>query len=211
MQKQRIAYLIVFLSLFVFARPAFAATWHQYATNDFYTLSYDSDDIRHPEALVKIQGVKIIPHPQYLRVWTKQVALGEEGRKFYLREQTKRGYSIAGYEAYRYTIMQKDLDCTQKRVRVVAEADYSDKGLLLDSMVHEAKYLRWLTVMADSEDDRLIRAVCNRRDDGDRARDPDQPLSPSGTAAPAPAQPMPGQQPAAKDAPPAQKPMPPAL
>lgn len=204
MQERRAAYLVVFLLLFVFAGAAYAATWHQYASNDFYTLSYDSDDIRHPEALLKVQGVKILPHPNYLRVWTKQVVKGEEGRKFYLREQTRRGYSIVGYETYRYTIVQKDLDCSDKRFRVVAEADYNDKGLLLDSMVHEAKYLRWLTVMADSEDDRLIREVCKRRDDVGSTTDPNHPLSPSGTSKPAPAKPEPVQTQPAKAVPPAQ-------
>jgi len=204
MHGQRIIYLLVFLLLFVFAGAAHAATWHQYASNDFYTLSYDSDDIRHPEALLKVQGVKILPHPNYRRVWTKQVAKGEEGRKFYLKEQTKRGYSIVGYDTYRYTIVQKDLDCADKRFRVVAEADYNDKGILLDSMVHEAKYLRWMTVMADSEDDRLIREVCNRRDDVDRTLDPNHPLSPSGTTKPAPTQPAPLQTQPAKEVQPAQ-------
>jgi hypothetical protein len=163
MKFDQFFYRIVFLLLLIIPGAVYAATWHQYAENNLFIFLYDSDDVRHPESILKIAGIQILSHPGYRRVWVKQIAKDDEGKAYYLRQQTKRGYSIEGYDTYRYTIFLKDIDCSEKRIRIVAEADYNDKGILLDSMAHDVQYLRWSVVIADSDDDRLIRAVCTSK------------------------------------------------
>jgi hypothetical protein len=133
--------LVISLVLgFLFATyPEVSATdWRFYTRSEFGLYQYVGEDLSHlSENLV--------------RVWQKLV-LSEIGSTYLVRELGKE------YENVKEIITLREIDCTDKKNRILGIIYRSEGGLVIKREPYEPT--EWNSVIPDSVDDILHHAIC---------------------------------------------------
>lgn len=133
---------------------AYGADWKPYAeTQDFYFYHHNN-----VEPQVSLKNILDIFRKKIVTVWTKRVTKGENGKNWQIQENKRFGVSIKGYENYEYTIALKEINCSDKTIRLLSEADYTKEGNLLAKS--ESPYSEWKPIVPGSDDEALQKAVC---------------------------------------------------
>ena len=139
-----------------------AADWRPYAGDQYFSYFYDARLIDYPyKTVYNILNLEL-SKLGIVRVWTKRIIRDYKGRDWQIQEQKKLGFTTKGYERYEYTVAQKELNCSEKRYRVLSEADYSKDGDVLSSVVKDANYVEWKPIPPDSDTDALHQALCEK-------------------------------------------------
>ena len=107
-----------------------ATEWVEYFATKPYFYYYDREDMRPLEYYVNLLGLKI-SKPGLYRVWLKRLVKDPSGRKMHVDIQEARKLTTQGYDFYSHTIYQKDVKCSERKVRLLSEADYDSEGRLL--------------------------------------------------------------------------------
>ncbi len=68
-----------------------------------------------------------MPIPQRFGVWTSLFLKKKTTKKRYLTSRKKRGFSVAGYEAYSYSLCLVEFDSETMKYRVIPAADYDER------------------------------------------------------------------------------------
>lgn len=127
-----------------FAYKSTGSDWLIYSRDPYFLYSFNPKSIQHPT-------------PQYTRVWTKKSLRSEEGRDQWIADQKKAGTLEPGFEGYKYSLVQYDIDCPNRMYRRVSSTDYSSTGELRFESNYQS---RWLTIVAGAGEHRLHDALC---------------------------------------------------
>ena len=139
-----------------------AADWRPYAGDQYFSYFYDARLIDYPYKTVYNVLNLELSKLSIVRVWTKRITRDHKGRDWQIHEEKKLGSTTKGYDRYESTVAQKELNCSEKRYRVLSEADYSKDGDVLSSVVKDANYVEWEPIPPDSDTEALLHALCEK-------------------------------------------------
>lgn len=96
-----------------------------------------------------------------VRIKLRTVAKGNEARNWEITERLKRGLSIKGYENYESSQDIYEINCVEKKFRVLSGADYDTENNILSSYNNPS--LEWRVVPENSAIMSLIKlkSVCS--------------------------------------------------
>lgn len=126
------------------AYKATGSDWLIYFRDPYFIYSFNPQSIQHPTS-------------QYTRVWTKKALRSEEGRDQWIAEQKKAGTLVPGFEGYKYSLAQYEVDCPNRIIRQMSSADYNSAGEL---RTEPNVRTRWHNVIAGTREHRLHDALC---------------------------------------------------
>jgi len=141
---------------------AWAADWRPYAGDQFFSWSYDALWIDYPYKTVYNALNLEFSKLRIAGVWTKRTIRDNKGREWQVQEQKKLGLTTNGYERYEYTVARKELNCSEKKYRVLSETDYNDAGEVLSSFINEAGNVEWKPIPPDSNTEALYHVICEK-------------------------------------------------
>jgi hypothetical protein len=148
--------LILVLSISVQFSKSEGAEWELYAENQNFSFYFDTTGIK------KLKEIDLILdhfRKRIAKVWTRRVTKGENGKNWQIQENKRLGLSVQGYENYEFTMYSKEINCRDKTVRVLSEADYTkDWNLLAKS---ETPYVEWKPIIPGYADEFLHKVLCN--------------------------------------------------
>jgi len=159
MRSYYIVWMICVLLVAGTASWTLATEWVEYFATKPYFYYYDREDMRPLEYYVNLLGLKI-SKPGLYRVWLKRLVKDPSGRKMHVDIQEARKLTTQGYDFYSHTIYQKDVNCSERKVRLLSEADYDSEGRLLGRTALDDRYARWANVLPDTDDAALLESVC---------------------------------------------------
>ena len=139
-----------------------AADWRQYAGDQYFSYFYDAGGIDYPYKTVYNVLNLELSKLSIVSVWTKHIIRDKKGREWQIQEQKKLGSTTKGYERYEYTMAHKELNCSEKKYRVLSEADYTEDGDVLSSFMKDANYVEWKPIPPDSDTETLHHALCGK-------------------------------------------------
>ena len=139
-----------------------AADWRPYAGDQNFSYFYDARLIDYPYKTVYNVLNLELSKLSIVSVWTKRIIRDRKGGEWQLQEQKKLGLTTKGYERYEFTVAQKELNCSEKKYRVLLEADYSKDGDVLSSVLKDANYVDWNPIPPDSDTEALYHAICEK-------------------------------------------------
>ncbi len=153
---------VVMMAGIWFCAAAEAADWRRYAVDQNFSYFYDAGLIDYPYknvySVLNLEFSKL----SIVSVWTKSIIRGNRGRDWQIEEQKKQGLTTKGYVRYEYTVAQKELNCSEKRYRVLSEVDYNRDGDVLSSFAKDVNYVEWKPIPPDSDTDALLHALCEK-------------------------------------------------
>ncbi len=158
MSKHRLlcVHLGIILAAFWFAilhwNTADGADWKSYAENQNFSFYYNAEE---PDPLKEILNIF---KKRIVRVWTKRAVKNNKGRGWQIQENKRLGLSVKDYEQYEYTLSLKEINCSDKMIRSLSEADYAKEGNSLAKS--ESPFAGWSPVIPASSDESLYRTVC---------------------------------------------------
>ena len=114
--------------------------WKSYAETDLYECFYDTENMTGP-------GENIV------RVWTK-LEYTEKGVDRVVREFGKY------YANLSYSLELWEINCDEKKHRVLSVTEYSTEGRILHTNPSESHPLPWINIFPGSIGESLYRAVC---------------------------------------------------
>jgi hypothetical protein len=115
--------------------------------------------MRYPNTFITILTLKVA-RGDLVRVWSKKNAKGKLGRHAQIVMNKQQGVTTAGFDAYGYSISQKDIQCNDKTVKMLSETDYTDCGVRLTGFSTQPEYARWKKIIPDTDDDALYKVAC---------------------------------------------------
>ncbi len=141
--------IIVLLSLFAsFAAvhpDAKAAEWTPFVEDKAFKHSYDKQSIAHQaNAMIRV-AVKVDPK-------------GKEGRDLLLKVRQQIGLPLDGYENYGFSLTVMEIDCANKRKRILQSDDYTKKGEQLDTV--SSPNPKWAEISPESIHGLYQKALC---------------------------------------------------
>lgn len=146
----------IILATFCFAilqgNTADGADWKSYAENQNFSFYYNAEE---PDPFKEIANIF---KKRIVRVWTKRATKNNKGRDWQIQENKRLGLSMKDYEQYEYTLSLKEINCSDKMIRLLSETDYAKEGNLLAKS--ESPFARWGPVVPTSSDESLYKAVC---------------------------------------------------
>ena len=144
MKRQVVLFLLLFL-LFAVHRKAGAAEWTLFVEDQAFKHSYDKQSIAHlPNAMIRV-AIKVDPK-------------GKEGRDFLLKVRHEMGLPLDGYENYGFSLTIMEIDCANKRKRILQNDDYSKKGEELDTL--SSPNPKWVEINPNSIHGLYHKALC---------------------------------------------------
>ncbi len=156
---------VILMAGILCSAAAGAADWKQYAGDQYFSYYYDAKTVKYPYKTIfnvlKLEMAKI----NIASVWTKRIIKDVRGREWQVQEQKKQGFTTKGYDRYEYTLARKELNCQEKKYRLVSEADYSKDGDLLGSFEKEAQFMDWKSILPESDTEALHRAICENQNE----------------------------------------------
>ncbi len=155
------AFIAVIIIAGIWCRTAAgAADWRPYAGDQYFSCFYDAVRTDYPYKTVYNVLHMELTKLGIVSVWTKRIIRDEKGRERRIQEQKKLGFTTKGYERYEYTVSRKELDCSEKKYRVLSEKDYSKDGDVLSSLMNDARTADWNQITPDSDTEALYHAIC---------------------------------------------------
>ncbi len=134
------------------SNTAYGADWKLYSENQYFYFYYNAEE---PDPLKEILSIF---KKRIVRVWTKRSIKNDKGRDRQILENKNLGLSVKDYEHYEYTLSLKEINCSDKMIRLLSEADYAKEGDLLAKS--ESPFAGWSPVVPASSDESLYKAVC---------------------------------------------------
>ncbi|HZR46536.1 MAG TPA: surface-adhesin E family protein [Candidatus Manganitrophaceae bacterium] len=112
-----------------------AAEWTPFVEDQAFKHFYDKQSIAHLKNGIVRVAIKIDPK-------------GKEGRDFLLKVRERIGLSLDGYENYGFSLDVMEIDCPNKRKRILQSDDYNKKGEQLDTV--SSPNPKWVEINPDS-------------------------------------------------------------
>lgn len=153
----------IFIAINAYER-AEGADWKLYAETPNYNFYYNADSmaprfLKDIHLLEDMQRMLNFVMKNTVKVWTKRSIKNDMGRTLQLQEHKRLGLSVKGYENYQHTLSLKELNCRDKTVRLLLEADYTEDGNILGK--EETPYAALKPVAPESNDDLLHKTLCS--------------------------------------------------
>lgn len=143
--KMSVALSALLLIVVTACSDAGAAEWTLFVEDHAFKHSYDKQSIVHlPEKLIRV-AVKVDPK-------------GKEGRDFLLKVRQQIGLPLDGYENYGFSLTIMEIDCANKRKRILQSDDYNKKGEELDTV--SSPNPKWADISPDSIHGLYQKALC---------------------------------------------------
>jgi len=134
------AVISLFLALmWVTCEAASAKDWRFYTRSEFGLYEYNAEDVRH------------FSKDHLVRVHQKMV-LSDKGKTNLVRKLGR------GYENVKELILLREIDCTDKKSRILGLIYYSENGEVVNRESYEP--IGWDAIISDSVDDILYQVVC---------------------------------------------------
>ncbi len=140
---------VLLLSLFIlfvgFHPDAKAAEWTPFVEDQAFKHFYDKQSIAHlPNQMIRV-AIKVDPK-------------GKEGRDFLLKIRQQIGLPLEGYENYGFSLTVMEIDCANKRKRILQSEDYNKKGEQLDTQ--SSPNPKWAEIHPNSVHGLYQKALC---------------------------------------------------
>ena len=140
-----------------------AADWKPYAEDPHFSYYYDARKIEYPYKTMHNVMKLELANVDIVRVRTKRIIKGEKGRDWQIQELKKLGHRTQGFEGLEFVIVGEEVNCHEKKYRVLSEAYYSKDGGELNSVVRKVTGDEgWQPIPPHSDDDALYRALCGK-------------------------------------------------
>ncbi len=139
-----------------------AADWKPYAGDQYFSYFYDAARTSYPYKTVYDVLNLELSKLNIVSVWTKRTIRDKKGRELQMQEQKKLGFTVKGYERYEYTEAHKELNCYDKKYRVLSEVDCTKDGEVLRLFVNDARYIEWKPIPRGSDTEALHHALCQK-------------------------------------------------
>ena len=132
----KLGVILIGLSIFSYSE-AWGANWKLYSETDFFSSYYDRETVNRTSENI-------------VRVWVKEVntekgmtdMVNRFGEEFKNCDHIKKLYEI---------------DCTEKRIRILSSAAYSRAG---EVIISDDSPSKWISIMPKSEGEALHKTVC---------------------------------------------------
>jgi hypothetical protein len=105
----------------------------------------------------KIENVDKKGSNEKVKLWLEQV-ISDKNRQKKLQERKENGLSTKGYEKLSTILWLYELDCNQKKERILSINDYDTDGMVLYSGDTEEK--EWKYIVPGSMGDTITKEVC---------------------------------------------------
>lgn len=141
----------VILQSFPVTTPGYSASknqdWKLYFTDEAFSYFYDLRNLtRQSHNVVKINE--------------KWVVNGDKGRESYLRNSAEIGFPLKGYEKFKESQFLTEINCSDKKSRILSATDYAENGNILRSESRLPNQAKWKDIIPESIGEQLYRAVC---------------------------------------------------
>ncbi|HAK88783.1 MAG TPA: hypothetical protein DHV16_04495 [Nitrospiraceae bacterium] len=144
----------VFCLAILHSNTAYSADWRLYSENQHFSFYYSAEETDPLNEFLSVFKKKIVK----IKMWTKHAVKNDKGRDRRILENKNLGLSVKDYEHYEYTLSLKEINCSDKMIRSLSEADYTKEGNLLERS--ESPFAGWNPVVPASGDESLYKAVC---------------------------------------------------
>lgn len=154
------------------------ADWKPYAADRHFSYYYDAHSVVYPYRGVHNVLNLELADVGIVEVRTKSIIKDEKSREWKMQELKKSGLATKGYDSYDHTVSGIEVNCTDKKYRLLSEADYSRGEDRLGSVLKESGSVAWEPIPQGSEAEALRLAVCsvsrNKRPDTRAGQDEDR-------------------------------------
>jgi hypothetical protein len=152
---QRIPFVLLFLLIFsvsICAQDNPDPGWKTFALTDFFLYQYSADQMTRTSQGTLIFQVKISP--------TVEGLIDLRAREEVITYRRNSHQSIKGYERWGHSLIQYEVQCSQRKYRVLSWADYKETGSKLDSQSPTGD---WRDVDLESVAGAMLTKVCNSK------------------------------------------------
>ena len=150
MQRTTFALLLVaILSISICAQDNSDPGWKTIALTDFFNYQYSANQITKSPQGTLIFQVKVSP--------TVEGLIDLRARDQIITYRQTSHQSIKGYEKWGYSLIQYEVQCSQRKYRALGWADYKDSGSELDAQSSTAG---WRDADPESVAEAMVTKVC---------------------------------------------------
>ena len=149
-QIHTILLFLILFSVAVCAQEGSDPGWKQITSSDIFIYQYSSKQvIKTPEGTMKF-CIKMSP--------TVEGYIDDKARNEIIGLRQKYHESTKGYAQWKYRLTQYELNCSQRKFRILVTTDYKQSGRELDSKTSEKD---WLDIAPNSIAEEMFGRICH--------------------------------------------------